>query len=172
MLDLQRSREEREEYSFSSFSLFSSSILSAVPLRIASASAWEKTQIFLLIEQSFEVSPLSLFAFPTPALVALSLHPPPRKLELESKSQLNECQSGLCWSSLQKPICLMSGFNTFVCCRRANQLVFGNIVTAQMLSVFQNYFSKYKYQAGQYVAVGIFVNLTIFETSAFTKFDK
>ena len=101
--------------------------------------------IFLLIEQSFEVSPLSLFAFPTPALVALSLHPPPRKLELESKilpqeslnwnlrssakrawieleskSQLNECQSGLCWSSLQKPICLMSGFNTFVCCRRAN----------------------------------------------------
>ena len=93
----------------------------------------------------FEVSPLSLFVFPTPALVALSLHPPPRKLELESKilrqeslnwnlrssakrawieleskSQLNECQSGLCWSSLQKPICLMSGFNTFVCCRRAN----------------------------------------------------
>ena len=41
-----------------------------------------------------------------------------------------------------------------------------------MLSVFQNYFSKYKYQAGQYVAVGIFVNLTIFETSAFTKFNE
>ena len=48
--------------------------------------------IFLLIEQSFEVSPLSLFVFPTPALVALSLHPPPRKLELESKTL---CQKSL-----------------------------------------------------------------------------